>query len=416
MRPSKDSSVSTRLINFPQPLPEESLHSLLITAYRRSGFSRFKVFTETVFGQSLDGRGDPWATLPIARLLADDGDEGLAILQRLHLHPYFLAFAPPGAATRAGNGDPDYKVPRGRLFVRGMLRGVECHRVPLWFCPVCDVWSQRMYGRSAWFRPHQLPKVRACWRHGTKLVMARQDSCEPLLPNEFLGHVIEYERDPDEQWFALESHKLLVSAHQPAPADARMRTYRLQGQRLGLGPVLKMDCAVLADLLIKRFKPNFLIQVVGTTDPVTLKRFLSRTTAASEDRGVLTPWHLLAIEVLFGSQEAFFARLREEVRSPSQITLPKGLRTDLSFHRLVSIEQVLDYCQAQSADSAMQWLRREYPHTHRYLLANPRWANCTRTKFVEVDKFRSVQGWPKRKTPVAPHCDKAIAVEPDTGA
>src|SRR4051812_20834554 len=85
----------------PEPEPEETLHGLLVTAWRLSAYQNFLNFTAAIFKHPSDGRGWSWDYKRLRSYLDPCRVTSSALLHNMLLLPYLIPFMPPEVARTA---------------------------------------------------------------------------------------------------------------------------------------------------------------------------------------------------------------------------------------------------------------------------------------------------------------------------
>jgi hypothetical protein len=352
--------------NFPQPEADETLHSLLIHAYRLSGFTSFRDFTEVLFGSPSDGRGWSWRFKKVGKHLDSCKVTAWALLQGTLLLPYLMPFMSPEVA-RIGQNRLDGGHRTGEHGVQPAWH-INNSR-PLNYCPLCVRMHMRRFRRSMWLRCHQLDGVNVCWRHAVNLVGVRQSRTEPQFPHEFPGQTISYNFNKSDLWLAKQSRILLHASHGPTTADLRKMTYRTQAERVGYGKATRIDYFQIAVHLLRRFGRPFVQRILGSfeVDHVT---GLVHSTINGGDIGIRPANHILCIEVLFGEQLKFFQALKGHAGkvledNANLSSLHKDEPSTSRVHKKIFLEEL-----ALSGRDVMVALDRKFPHTHTWIITN----------------------------------------------
>lgn len=352
--------------NFPQPEADETLHSLLIHAYRLSGFTSFSDFTEVLFGMPSDGRGWSWRFKKLGKHLDSCKVTAWGLLQGTLLLPYLMPFMSPEAA-RIGQNRLDGGHRSGEHGVRPAWH-INNNR-PLNYCPLCVRMHMRRFRRSMWLRCHQLDGVNACWRHAVNLIGVRQNCATPQLPHEFPDQTISYNFSKSDLWLAKQSRILLQASHGPTAADIRKITYRAQAELVGYGKATRIDYFQIAVHLLRRFDRPFVQRILGSFE-VDYVTGLVHSTITGGDIGIRPTNHILCIEVLFGEQLNFFQALRTQARksfddTPSNSSLTKNDPSTSRVHKRIFLEEL-----ALSGRDVMVALNRKFPLTHTWIVTN----------------------------------------------
>ena len=353
-------------IQVPPPEPDESLHSLLIAAFRFSGHANFRDFTELIFRKPSDGRGWSWRYKSICGYLDPCKKTGQALLQGTLQLPYLIPFMDPEVASHGANRlDGDSRTDPDAL---RLAWGINNKR-PLNYCPICVLLNIRRLGRSLWLRSHQLPGVNVCWRHAVHLIKVQQQFGSPLLPHEFDNQKVEYCFSKSDIWLARQARELLLACHQPSLPEHRREVYRARALRLGYVVSGRIDSMALASHLVRRFNRTFFDRVYGGTKREWLAGIVHRIVSGQES-GVQPNHHLLCIDALFGEQRLFFDQLRliQTGQAPGdQSSGDVGRNKDGSA--LVHKEIFLRELQTSGRD-VMLHLNDRFPLTHEWILKN----------------------------------------------
>lgn len=358
-------------LNFPEPEVDETLHSLLIHAFRLSGYANFRNFTEALFGRPSDGRGWSWRFEKIGKYLDSCKLTGRALLQGTLLLPYLMPFMSPEAAKIGENrldgghktGDPGNRP----------VWHITNNR-PLKYCPLCARLHLRRSGRSMWLRCHQLDGVNVCWRHAVSLVQVSQARSIPLLPHEFPDQAVQYDCNSFDLWLAKQAKFLLQSSYAPTATELRKMVYRAQAARVGYGKETRIDYFQIASHLLRRFDRKFVKRILGSSDIEYVTRIVYRTINGG-DIGIRPNNHILCIEVLFGEQRNFFQSLREHTQQDlsGSDNYPIRERDDSAtarLHKKIFLEEL-----ALSGRDVMIQLNRKFPLTHTWIIAHAlRWS------------------------------------------
>jgi hypothetical protein len=329
-------------LNFPEPEGDETLHSLLIHAFRLSGYANFRNFTEALFGRPSDGRGWCWRFEKIGKYLDSCKITGRALLQGTLLLPYLMPFMSPEAA-KIGENRLDGGHRTGEPGDRPVWH--INNNLPLSYCPLCARLHVRRCGRSMWLRCHQLDGVNVCWRHAVSLVQVSQARSRPLLPHEFPDQTVRYDCNGFDLWLAKQAKFLLQSSHAPTATELRKIVYRAQAARVGYGKETRIDYFHIASHLLRRFI------------------------------GIRPTNHILCIEVLFGEQRNFFQALREHPQqdlsgSDNCAIRERDESATARLHKKIFLEEL-----ALSGRDVMIQLNRKFPLTHTWIVAHAlRWS------------------------------------------
>lgn len=351
-------------IHVPQPEQDETLHSLLIAAFRLSGHANFRDFTELIFRKPSDGRGWSWRYKSIGYYLDPCRKTGLALLQGTLQLPYLVPFTDPEVA-RQGENRLDGETRTDPVALRAAWK-INNGR-PLNYCPICVALNVRRIGRSLWLRSHQLRDVNVCWRHAVRLIKVQQRFSSPLLPHEFENQKIEYCFNKPDIWLAHQARELLLANHGPSLSEQRREVYRNRAIRLGYVKSGRIDAWAIASDLEKRFDRAFLGRVCGSFARERLAGIVHRV-VSGQDSGIHPSHHILCIDTLFGEQRLFFQQLRN-VQS-GQTSEDQPLRNGCGnqdrsarIHREIFLREL----QGKGRD-VMRHLDDQFPLTHGWIL------------------------------------------------
>lgn len=365
-------------IQVPPPQPDESLHSLLIAAYRLSGHTNFHDFTELIFRIPSDGRGWSWRYKFISDYLDPCRKTGWALLQGTLQLPYLVPFM-PSEAVRRGVNRLDGPC---RTDAAALNPGWNTHnKGPLNYCPICTAASLRRLGRSFWLRSHQLEGVNVCWRHAVRLIQVPQRRSAPLLPHEFEDQKITYSFNKPDIWLAVQARELLIACHGPTRPEDRKEVYRKRAVRLGYGSLGRIDCDAIARHLARRFERSFLERVIGGADRRRLAGIV-HSIISGQEPGIRPNSHLLCIEALFGDQRFFFQNLKLMAARDSRVVHSPDASIDRSsgsmlVHRSIFLQEL----KAHGRD-VMVHLKDRYPLTHAWILKHA--LSWSRRKLAEL--------------------------------
>lgn len=363
-------------IHIPPPEPDETLHSLLIAAFRLSGHANFLDFTKLIFRMPSDGRGWSWRYKSICAYLDPCKKTSWALLQGALQLPYLTPFMTPEAANRGDNRlDGDIRIDPDALKSAWSIN----NKRPLNYCPVCVVSNIRQLGRSIWLRSHQLPHVNVCWRHSVRLVTVQQRFASPLLPHEFNLQKPVYCSSQPDLWLARQTRELLLAGHQPSLPEHRKEVYRTRALRLGYVNSGRIDSMAVAAHLTKRFNREFFDRVISGTKREWLAAIVHRIVSGQEP--VIRPHHhLLCIDALFGEQRLFFQQLRHvQAGQPSDV---KSTSEDEGEGAHVHKSIFLHELQLSGRDVMLR-LNVRFPLTHAWILKNAlAWSRIKIAKLV----------------------------------
>ncbi|WP_197026485.1 TniQ family protein [Hylemonella gracilis] len=353
-------------IHVPQPEPDESLHSLLIAAFRFSGHANFRDFTELIFRRPSDGRGWSWRYKSIGYYLDPCRKTGLAILQGTLQLPYLVPFTDPEVA-RQGENRLDGETRTDPVALRSAWKANNGR--PLNYCPICVALHVRRIGRSLWLRSHQLHHVNVCWRHAVRLIRVQQRFGSPLLPHEFENQKAEYCFNKSDIWWAQQARELLLANHGPSLAEHRREVYRNRAMRLGYVKSGRIDAWAIASDLEKRFDRALFERVCGSFNRERLAGIVHRVVSGQES-GIQPSNHILCIDALFGEQNLFFQQLRNVQsgqKSEGQPLSGVSGRQDRSalVHREIFMREL-----GEKGRDVMRHLDDQFPLTHSWILQN----------------------------------------------
>ena len=349
----------------PPPEEDETLHSLLIVAFRLSGHMCFRSFTKLIFGMPSDGRGACWRFKSIGVYLDPCRATASAVLNSTLLSSFITPFRSPEDAKRFENRlDGDYSKECGGRKPNWEIR----NRRPLRYCPICVRNGLKTTGRSAWLRSHQLAGVEVCWKHGAFLISVLQTPRFPKLPHEFDDQHAVYCFNKAKVWWARQTRELLWANHAPSLSVHRREVYRTQAALLGYGSHKRIDSNLIASHILQKFGNAFLNQIIGGYDRKRLTQLVYSAISGCETS--LHPTiHILCIDALFGEQRTFFQKLRaQKSNSASSILVDQDLkeeRHEVNVHRRVFLSELKIH-----GRDVMLYLDRHFPLTHSWILAN----------------------------------------------
>lgn len=350
-------------IYVPSPEPDETLHSLLIAAFRLSGHANFLDFTKLIFRMPSDGRGWSWRYKSICTYLDPCKKTSWALLQGTLQLPYLTPFMTPETANRGDNRlDGDVRIDSDALKSVWSIH----NKRPLNYCPVCVASNIRRLGRSVWLRSHQLPHVIVCWQHAVRLIRVQQRFAYPLLPHEFNLQKVEYCFSQSDIWLAKQSRELLLAGHQPSLPEHRKEVYRNRAVRLGYVDSGRIDSMALAAHLSKHFNREFFDRVIDGTKREWLAGIVHRVVSGQEP-AIRPHHHLLCIDALFGEQRLFFQQLRQVQAGQPSDAKPTSDDEGGTAHVHKSI--FLHELQVSGRDVMLRLIDR-YPLTHEWILKN----------------------------------------------
>ena len=196
-------------VTLPTPRSDESLHSVLIRAFRGSGYPSFPDFTRLLIGRPSDGRGWPWSYMGVKPYLSDRELTATAMLDRMLTLAYYVPFMPAEALRLCQDHQHEGEVPGLAISFRLGSHALRKVHKPLRFCPACVMSDVRHDGEAHWRRAHQLDHVSACWEHRLRLSEWDQSENTPRLPHELEVPRSTGSIGDDEAWFSLVSKQLL---------------------------------------------------------------------------------------------------------------------------------------------------------------------------------------------------------------
>lgn len=349
-------------IFLPDPEPDEMLHSVLIVGHRLSGYANMKDFTRSLFGMDVDGRTWTVKYQRLAKHLNSCRSTGTAILQNTLNVPYLIPFMTEHSL--AFHCLSNAKLDPAKRYADNINKGA---RSALSYCPMCVKRQLGMYRRTFWERSHQLRLVTTCWRHGTKLIVAHQNSSAPWLPSEFEDQTVEYVFDKNEVWLARQSRALLLGNYGPSDRKAMTALYRSRAIRLGYTNGNRIDYAAMAEDLRKRFGDKFLMRTMEFADIKDLSKHLHETVNAKLSAAYPIR-HLFCIEVLFGDQRLFFkmlAALTHAQRNPGAAASKILPSIPGVVHKQIFFTEM-----QKSGQNVMVELIKNYPLTHSWILSH----------------------------------------------
>lgn len=345
-----------------EPEPEETLHSVLITGWRLSGFFTFPFFTKSLFRHVSDGRGWSWDYKRICPYFDPCRMTGWALLHKTLLLPSITPFMPPEVANA------------GYRRIDGDRRIFGCDTEPVWrpflndplkYCPICTQTQLMRHHRSFWLRPHQLDHVEVCWRHKVKLISAIPNRGVSKFPHEYVDQTIISSKNFSEIWLAQQAYELLISNHSASDSKIRQHVYLNQAIRIGYRNGKRIDYQSMANHLINTFGSVFLDRVMQTSEARHIATRI-KITINGEDSIIRPVNHLLCIQVLFGDQSQFFQRVRSAAPPNLEKTL-KAINQEKSeksnIHRDIFIKEL-----KSKGLEVMTELDKRFPLTHAWIL------------------------------------------------
>ena len=331
-----------QLVNAPTPHPDETLGSVVARGFLLSNRSSTRDFLAAVFGA---GGVEPHSALPthlklFGKAWFGDGSRETAILKanELTLAPYFGLFV---SSFQLKTMFGQMIGPNGVKSHVGLLPSPVGCEIVLRYCAMCARYDWEAFGVSYWHRAHQLPLVSVCVHHGTTLLdgfgmQRRKDHRLLALPP--LEKPLQLVAIPTKSMphrFALLSKSALDKPLVGRPARPIHMIYRdhLIGMGFGRGKTL---------IRIDDFLQSFTNHHDGF-------KFLERSGLVNSGFLLSKHWplrlirkpkgrqhpalHLLLIDFLYGSWEAFYLA-RSNAKTMPAITQQSTLPFDPPLHAL----------------------------------------------------------------------------------
>lgn len=204
---------------FPQPYPDEILHSV-IARYQKHLGHESSILVSNLFGKTVKPRAvfelphNIEYLLNRTQLHRDFTNE--EFIQKHTLYPFYTAFAPEKSRVKIMESMIRGNSTKRWGLIGGLYKSV-CEVEHLRFCPECMLEDVKEHGEPYWHRNHQVAGVVVCHKHQVSLLEHCQQCDEPIF-----AHVNKYVsldckcahgHDLTKQKVSIEGHntKLLLS-------------------------------------------------------------------------------------------------------------------------------------------------------------------------------------------------------------
>ena len=151
---------------FPHPMPDETLHSLLVRHYNSSVYLKWRAMAKESFGRQwvYSTMSVPVGMRYCFEQMALDGFSAEQCIQEHTYLPYYTALLPEEQRKRFQHLAMDIRT-KEEMICLGRLMHQNRTAARLRFCPECMLEDIQRYGFSYWRRLFQLPGVFVCERH-----------------------------------------------------------------------------------------------------------------------------------------------------------------------------------------------------------------------------------------------------------
>lgn len=237
--------------NFPNPMPDETLHSILARYYMSSIYVYWRNMAQDMFDRI-------WvysvASIPVGleKLIEAIEFTGLTFEKVLYEHtffPYYTVFLSEERNRNMLNLARSCEKKEDMIRLGAVIRQNETAK-QLRFCPKCALEDFRRNGFTFWRRSHQLPGVWICTKHGCSLFASKTQN--DLFSNDNFNAAEVKTLFPASVAAQLSCHEKLLAVEIARGQEYVLKNFNLVRQKL-LIPPEKLQCIIDGELHERRF-------------------------------------------------------------------------------------------------------------------------------------------------------------------
>lgn len=291
-----------------QPIPDETLYSLIARNFERSGFPNWLSYCNHFFnGRAVDLVRPLPAQLELLLPHLSDQDKGLSsAIENLTVFPYYRPFLSQHEYDGFVALSNSYEIHGESSRYAGIIKSRSKQNAKrLRFCSICRREQLSMYGHTAWLRSHQLPAVEVCWRHSVPLFKSDMPRNRAILPRKIIdAQCTKVDSPSDAFWIANASASLLHVPTRHLSASRRRFIYHRAAQRKGFDRGSQVNQRAIADAMRCVWDKATLDRLTPPLGESTYGRWTARI-LGYQDRATPPLLHLFMIRVLFTDMAAF---------------------------------------------------------------------------------------------------------------